>query len=82
MPEYSEEHLADLIASLPPAPTGWVEAASELPSASAAIDEIVDRCLLEENARRATLTDLEQALRDGGVEPNRQLVDRLRARLL
>ena len=81
MPEYTEERLADLIAALPPAPTGWVEAATELPYASAVIDEIVVRCLAEEGVRQAALADLEQALREGGVEPNRQLVERLRDRL-
>ncbi len=82
MPKYTEERLADLIAVLPPAPTGWVEAASELPFASGVLDEIVVRCLAEEGARQAALANLEQALRDGGVEPSRQLVERLRARLV
>jgi len=81
MPEYTEERLADLIAALPPAPTGWVEAAAELPFASAVIDEIVARCLAEEGARQAALANLERALRESGVEPSRRLVERLRERL-
>lgn len=82
MPDFTEERLADLIASLPPAPAGWVQAATELPFASAAIDEIVARCLAEEGARQAALANLEQALREAGVEPTRQLLDRLRERLV
>jgi hypothetical protein len=81
MSDFTEERLADLIASLPPAPTGWVDAATELAFASAAIDEIVARCLAQEGARQAALANLEQALREAGVEPTRQLLDRLRERL-
>jgi hypothetical protein len=81
MAKYTEEGLADLIAALPPAPTGWAQAATELPFASAVIQEIVVRCLAEEGVRQAALANLEQTLREEGVEPNRQLVERLRARL-
>ncbi len=81
MSDYTEERLAELIAALPPAPAGWMQAASELPFASAAIDGIVARCLSEQAARQATLADLESALRQAGVEPHRQLVQRLRERL-
>ncbi len=81
MLERTEEQLADLLAALPPAPAGWVEAAGALPSASAAIDDIVLRCLEAQQARAATLADLEGALRAAGVEPHRALVERLRERL-
>lgn len=81
MTEFTEERLAELIASLPPAPAGWVQAASELPFASAAIDEIVARCQAERDARAAVLADLESVLREAGVEPSRRLVEQLRARL-
>lgn len=81
MSEFTEEQLAELIAALPPTPVGWVEAAVELPAASAAIEEIVARCLAEEGARQAALADLEQALRRAGVEPRPELVDRLRQRI-
>jgi hypothetical protein len=77
----TEEQLAELIAALAPAPPGWVEAAGELPSVSAAIDEIVARCQHEQARRQATLQDLETVLRGAGVEPRRALVDRLRERL-
>ncbi|HET9718452.1 MAG TPA: hypothetical protein VFP55_00075 [Solirubrobacteraceae bacterium] len=73
--------MAELLAALPPAPVGWVEAAVELPTASAAIEEIAVRCLAEEGARQAALADLEQALRRAGVEPHRRLVERLRTRI-
>ncbi|HWD65696.1 MAG TPA: hypothetical protein VG405_11020 [Solirubrobacteraceae bacterium] len=81
MSKYTEERVADLIAALPPAPAGWVDAAVELPLASAAIEGIVARCLAEEGARQAALADLEQTLRQAGVEPRRELVDRLRQRI-
>jgi hypothetical protein len=74
--------VADLIAALPPAPAGWVQVASELPSVSAAIEGIVARCLIEQKQRQATLEDLETALRQAGVEPRRERLERLRARLL
>lgn len=81
MSKFSEERVAELIAALPPAPAGWVEAAVELPLASAAIEEIAARCLAEEGARQAALADLEEVLRQAGVEPSRRLVDRLRERI-
>jgi len=81
MLELNEERLADLIAALPPAPEAWVQAACELPAASAAIDQIVERALAAQEARATVIADLESALREAGVEPRRQLVDRLRERL-
>ena len=38
---YDDEQIARLLAALPPAPRGWVEAAQELPLARLRIDEIV-----------------------------------------
>lgn len=77
----TEEQLAELIAGLPPAPEGWVQAACELPVASAAIDGIVARALAEGEARAEVLADLEAALRAAGVEPRPSLVNSLRDRL-
>jgi hypothetical protein len=81
MPDYSPEELADLISALRPAPTGWVESAQQLPAASRAIDELVARAEAHAEQRSEILADLEAALRTAGVEPRRDLVEKLRSRL-
>lgn len=81
MIENSEEHVAELIALLPPPPRGWVQAAIELPRTRSAIDELAARATADQAARQAILADLEEALRDVGVEPRPQLVRTLRYRL-
>jgi len=77
---YDEERLAQLIALLPPAPEGWVEAAKVLPSARSRIDEIVARAQAEPSFRAAVLEDLEAALARAGCEPAPPLVEALRRR--
>ena len=81
MKDLPEERLGELLAALPPAPRGWVEAAVELPAARLAIDELVARALADLTTREAVLADLESALRRAGVEPRPAMVDSLRARL-
>jgi hypothetical protein len=81
MIEFTEERLAELIAALPPAPNGWVQAAVELPGTRTAIDQLVGRAVADEEARRRMLTDLEQTLREAGIEPRRPILDGLRQRL-
>ena len=81
MSGYEEERLAELIAALPPAPVGWVEAAQELPRARAELDEIVARATEDAEFHRALVADLEAALAAEGYEARRTLVDALRARL-
>jgi hypothetical protein len=81
MTDLSEERLAELIALLPPAPQGWVEAAIELPRVSAAIDDLATRAMADRQTRQAILADLEEAVRAAGVEPRPKLVESLRARL-
>ena len=81
MAELPEERLAELIELLPPAPQGWVGVATELPHASAAIDELTARAMADRQIRQAILADLEEALRTAGVEPRPRLVASLRARL-
>jgi hypothetical protein len=76
-----EEEIAELLGMLPPAPEGWVRAAAELPAARRAMDDLVDRAEADANFRRALLSDLERALRDVGVEPAPENVERLRERL-
>jgi hypothetical protein len=78
---YDEIRLAELLAALPPAPRGWVQAAQELPLARLGLDDLVRRA--EENAvfRRNLMADLEAALAAEGIEPDPALAAALRKRL-
>lgn len=78
---YDEERLGELLATLPPAPKGWVEAAQELPRLRRELDDLVGRAEADEAFRRALVADLEGALRATGIEPKRAVVDDLRRRL-
>ncbi len=78
---YDEQRLADLIATLPPAPVAWVQAAKELPAARASLDGIVERARADAEYRRQVVADLESALAAAGVEPDRHLVQTLRRNL-
>ena len=78
---YDEETLGVLLRLLRPAPTGWVRAAQELPGARRTIDEIVSRAEADRAFRSALISDLERALASEGYEPDRWIVDELRARL-
>ncbi len=78
---YDEEKLGELLRLLPPAPEGWVKAAQELPTARAAMDELVARAEADAELRRRILNDLEAALAAEGVEPNSALLAELRVRL-
>ena len=81
MSGYNEIRLAELLAALPPAPRGWVQAAQELPLARLGLDDLVRRA--EENAafRRKLMADLEAALHAEGIEPDPALAEALRRRL-
>ncbi len=81
MKSFDEEHLAALLRELPAPPAGWVRAAQELPSARAAMDDLVEWATLSEQCRRQVLSDLEEALEQAGIEPDRRAVAALRARL-
>lgn len=81
MSETPEHEIARLIAKLPPAPTGWVLAAQQLPAARAAIDGLVEQALADAEARKRIRCDLEGALRSAGVQPRRETLETLRARL-
>ena len=76
-----EERLGVLLRILRPAPRGWVEAAQELPAARRALDEIVSRAEADLAFRAALVDDLEQALAAEGYEPDRRLLNEIRARL-
>jgi hypothetical protein len=78
---YDELRLAELIATLPPAPPGWVAAAQELPFARRSLDTIVERARADLEYRRAVIADLEGALHAAGVEPQRHLIESLRRRV-
>jgi hypothetical protein len=78
---HEEERLGALLRVLRPAPQGWVEAAQELPRARRALDELVARAESDLEFRAAVLADLEVALEQAGVEPDRRIVSWLEARL-
>jgi hypothetical protein len=76
-----EEELAALLSLLPPAPAGWVAAATELPAARAQIDSIVARAQQDAAYRAEVLSDLERALAADGVEPTEAVRRELERRL-
>ena len=78
---YDEERLGALLRLLRPAPLGWVRAAQELPAARRTLDEIVARAEADLAFRNALLVDLETALAAEGFEPDRRVLDEIRARL-
>ena len=79
MTTYDDERIGELLRVLPPAPTGWVRAAQELP-ARVALDEIVARAEADLAFRQALVADLEAALPLEGYEPDRRVVDELKRR--
>jgi hypothetical protein len=80
MMAYDEERLARLIRALPPAPTGWVQAAQELPLARGEIDEIVGRAEADAAFRERLIADLDGALAAEGYERDAVVLAALRAR--
>ncbi|MDX6513988.1 MAG: Ribosomally synthesized peptide [Gaiellaceae bacterium] len=80
MTHLDEERIAELIATLPPAPEAWVKAAQELPLARLGLDEIVERAQADAEFRRQLVADLEAALEQAGYEPDPVLVEALRQR--
>ena len=78
---YDEERLGELLRRLPPAPEGWVRAAQELPTARAALDELLARAEADAELRGRILADLEAAVAAEGVEPSSALLAEVRARL-
>jgi hypothetical protein len=77
---YDDERIGELLRVLPPAPTGWVLAAQELPAARRSLDEIVARAEADVAFREALVADLEAALQLEGYEPDRRVVDELKRR--
>lgn len=82
MTSYDEQQIARLIASLPPVPQGWAEAAYEIPQTQVELGSIIERIERDEAFRASVQADIDRALTEAGVEPNEQLVERLRRRLV
>ncbi len=81
MTDRDEERIAELLALLPPAPTGWVNAARELPRVRELMDGIVERAEADAEYRRVVLEDLEAALKLEGIEPDSATLGELRRRI-
>ncbi len=81
MRRYEIEELAQLIALLPPAPAGWVEAAQELPRARAGLDALIARATEDAELRARVLADLETAFSESDIQPTPRLLDEARRRL-
>lgn len=81
MTGYDEERIASLLRLLPSPPTGWVEAAQQLPLVRPAIDSIVARAEADAAFRARLAVDLEAALEEAGVEATPSVLASLRLRL-
>lgn len=77
---FDEDRIALLLRALPPAPTGWVDAAAELPIARRALGEI-EQQLSGHAQRQAQTAQLEQALEEAGYQPTPALVRAVRGEL-
>ena len=77
-----EEALAGLLNELREPPRPWIDAAMQLPAARASLDGLVARAEADAAYRERLLTDLEDALRLEGREPEPLLIASLRARLI
>ncbi len=78
---YEIEEIARLLSVLPPAPTGWVEAAQRLPQLRAGIDQLVARAEQDTEVRARLVADLESALTDVGIEPTPDAIAEAHRRL-
>jgi hypothetical protein len=77
---YEEERLGALLRILPPAPTGWVRAAQELPASRRSLDEIVARAEADAAFRAALIANLESALAQEGYNAAPHMLAELRER--
>lgn len=82
MRHYDEERIGELLRAMPPAPTGYVQAAQELPFARAEIEGLVERAKADLVFRATLLADIEATLAAEGVAPRPALVDLLRRRVI
>jgi hypothetical protein len=81
MTGYDEERVATLLRLLQPPPTGWIEAAAQLPLARATIESIVARAEADEAFRARLLVDLEAALEEAGYQATPSVLASVRIRL-
>jgi hypothetical protein len=81
MSGHDEERLAALLRLLPPTPSGWVQAAQELPQARAEIAALVARAEEDAAYRARVMADLEAALEAEGIAATPSVVAALRTRL-
>ena len=70
-----------LLAALPPAPEGWVQAAQELPFIRPVLDEIVARAEADAAFRALVIQDLEAALEQTGHEHDPSILEALEREL-
>ena len=75
-----DERMGELLSALPAVPAGLVTAAKELPRSRRELDRIVELAQADADFRRALIDDLETALRVGGHEPDRFVIEELRRR--
>jgi len=80
MTAFDEERLGRLIRALPPAPSAWVRAATELPLAKAGLDEIVARAEADADFKARLVADLEAALEAEGFERDPAVIEVLKVR--
>ena len=80
MTAFDEERLGRLIRALPPAPSAWVRAATELPLAKAGLDEIVARAEADADFKARLVADLETALEAEGYERDPAVIEVLKVR--
>lgn len=73
--------LGRLIAALPPAPSGWVAAAAELPRTRRELESILERATADAELRASIDRDLERVLADAGIVPTPAIVAEVRDRL-
>ena len=78
---WNEERLGTLLRALRPAPTGWVDAATQLPRLRAVLDDLVERAEADAEFRAALVADLEAAFSREGIEPTDRAIEELRHRL-
>jgi hypothetical protein len=72
--------IGELLAELPPAPTPWVEAAALIPRTLRDLEGVAETLQADPERARET-AQLEQALRDAGIDPEPAKIAALRARL-
>ena len=78
---WNEERLGELLRRLRPAPTGWAEAAAQLPRLQEVFEDLVERAESDAAFRKALVADLEAALAGEGIEPTPAVVRALSLRL-